>query len=267
MVVLHANNPNEVASASSFEVLLGDPAVRLMIFSGIAQPELRVNDDDKIYPDEVLVKLGVNVSLLIKAVSHIGLAAISNDETAFTFATNVGAVEVEGGTGELQLRVQTALRGEKTYLHRFGYQIVAHVPKVSARIAGTIRVPRSILDFMALQPVEVPAQFAISANTVEVVPPSASGGPSFQFERVTPVAWGETGEVRNTDADCFIDYTIDGCPFNVPLRVVADVASGSRLHQQSAVSTQVAGPRPVLLTNTTPEVDGVDFAVTQLIVR
>jgi hypothetical protein len=264
MVTLHASNPNEVVSASSFEVLLGDPGVRLIIFSGIAQPELRVNDDEKIYPDEVLIKLGVNVSQLVKAVSHVGLAAISNDETAFTFAINTGTVEVEAGTGELQFRVKTGLRGEKTYLHRFGYQIVAQVRKVSARIAGSIRIPRHILDFLTLQATEIPAQFAINANTVEAIP----GGPgSFAFEKVTPVAWGQTGELRNTDQDCFVDYVIDGCPFNVPLRVLVEPASGSKLQAHSAVCGQVAGPRPVLLSNTIPEVDGVDFAVTQLIVR
>lgn len=49
MISLHARDSNEVASASSFDVLLGDPAVRLMIFSGIAIPERRVNDDDHLY--------------------------------------------------------------------------------------------------------------------------------------------------------------------------------------------------------------------------
>jgi hypothetical protein len=265
MIILHASDPSQVASASSFEVLLGDPAVRLMIFSGIAIPERHVNDDGHLYPDEIVVKLGVNVSLLVKAVSHIGLASISNDDTAFTFATDSGTVEVESGTGELQLRVQSSLRGEDTYLHRFGYQIVAHVRKVSARIAGTITVPRAILDLTTLQPVEVPAQFVISANTVESVPdPSGIFG---NYERVTPIAWGRTGELRNSDSECFVDYTIDGCPFNVPLRVVVEAASGSILQSRSAVCSQVAGPRPVLLTNVAPEVDGVDFLVSQMIIR
>jgi hypothetical protein len=263
MSILHANNPNEVVSASSFEVLLGDPAVRLMIFSGIACPEFRVNDDDHIYNNECIVKLGVNVSVLTKAVTHVGLASISNAETAFTFATDSGHLEIEPGTGELQLRVQTALRGEETYLHRFSYQIVAHVQKVAARISGTIKVPRAILDFAQFQAVEVAAQFIITANTVELVSPP--GG--FQFEKVIPVAFGHTGAVRTTDADCFVDYTIDGCPFNVPLRALVDVVSGSRLQAKSAVCGQFAGPRPILLTNVAPEANGVDFVVSQLIIR
>jgi len=260
MPTLHANNPSEVVSTPPLEVLLSDPAVRLMIFSGIAIPELGVNDDDRIYPDEVVVRLGVNVSLLVKAVTHVGLAAISNDETAFTFAVNTGTVEVEPGTGELLLRVQTGLRGEKTYLHRFSYQIVAHVRKVSARIAGTIRVPRSIFDLSKLSAVNVAAQFVINANTVVLVPGPPGG---FSFEKVTPVAPGHPGKLRTTDADCFLDYTIDGCPFNVPLRVLADPATGSALASHSALVGQVTGPRPVVLTNTVPEVDGVDFLVSQ----
>jgi hypothetical protein len=262
---LHAVNPNEVASASSFEVLLGDPAVRLMIFSGIAIPERHVNDDDRIYRDEIVVKLGVNVSVLVKGVSHIGLAGISNAETAFTFATDSGVVEVEAGTGELQLRVQSSLRGEESYLHRFGYQIVAHVKKVAARISGTITVPRTILDLTQLQPVEVAAQFAISANTVQSVSdPNGIFGP---MEQLTPVAWGQVGEMRSSETECFVDYTIDGCPFNNPLRVLVEAASGSQLQSQSAICNQIAGPRAVLLTNTAPEVDGVDFLISQLIIR
>jgi hypothetical protein len=267
VITLHANNPDEVVSASSFEVLLGEPAVLLMIFSGIARPAIRINDDDHVYHDEVIVKLGVNVSVLIKAVSQVGLASIANAETAFTFATDAGSLEVEPGTGELQLRVQTGVRGEESYLHRFSYQIVAHVNKVAARISGTIRIPRGILDFTTLQPPQISAQFLISANRVEVVPPDPNGGVQFQFERVTPVASGFTGAVRSTDTDCFVDYAIDGCPYNTPLRVLADVASGSQLSARSAICGQVAGPRPVLLTNVAPEANGVDFAVGRLDIR
>jgi hypothetical protein len=265
MIVMHVSDPQQVASASSFEVLLGDPAVRLMIFSGIAIPERHVNDDDHTYPDTLIVKLGVSVSEVVTAVSHIGLASIANAETAFTFATDSGTVEIDPSTSELQLRVESSLRGEESYLHRFGYQVVAHVKKVSARIAGTITVPRSILDLTTLQPVEIAAQFAISANTVTLV--SDPNGIFANWERLTPVAWGQVGETRSDDDECFVDYTIDGCPFNTPLTVNADVASGSQLQSHSAISTQTAGPRPVLLTNTNPEVDGVDFLISQLIIR
>lgn len=265
MITLHTANSNEVASVTSFEVLLGEPAARLIIFSGIAIPERHVNDDEHLYPDEVVVKLGVNVSALVKAVSHIGLASISNAETAFTFATDSGIVEVDPGTGELQLRVQTNLRGEDSYLHRFGYQIVAQVQKVAARISGTISVPLSILDLTTLQPVQIGAQFAISANTVELVPdPSGVFVPT---EHLTTVAWGVVGKMTSDDKTCFVEYAIDGCPFNTPLRVVVDAAAGSQLQSRSAVCTQVAGQRPVLLTNTSPEADGVDFSVSQVIIK
>jgi hypothetical protein len=236
-----------------------------MIFSGIAIPERHVNDDDHLYPDEIIVKLGVNVSLLVKAVSHIGLAAISNAETAFTFATDSGIVEIEGATGELQLRVQSSLRGEDSYLHRFGYQVVAHVRKVSARIAGTITVPRGLLDLSTLSAIEVAAQFAISANTIETV--TDPSGIFVPYEKLNPIAWGQPGELRSTDTEQFVDYVVDGCPFNVPLKVEVHPAPGSMLQSRSAVCTQVAGPRPVLLTNTTPEVDGVDFSTSQVIIR
>jgi len=37
-ITLHADNPAEVSSPSFFECLVGDPAKKLVIFSGIAIP-------------------------------------------------------------------------------------------------------------------------------------------------------------------------------------------------------------------------------------
>lgn len=259
MRTLHASNPKEVSTSPPIEVLLSEPAKRVLIFSGIAMPELRVNDDGKIYNDEVLVKLGVNVASLTHSVSHVGLASISNDETAFTFATDWGALEMEDGTGELQLRVQTGLRGEKTFLHRFGYQIVAEVEKVWAEISGTIVVPRSVFDMDGMAADAASQQFVITANTFTFVPPS--GGTGFGSEDIQPVAWGHATAVRSDEANCYVDYVIDDCPFTVELHVL--IATGGDLAAAAPDKSwvQIAGPNPCTLTNSDPTVDGVDFGM------
>ncbi len=146
LIVLHAGNPAEVVSASSFEVLLGEPARRVIIFSGLAKPGIRVNHDEEAYQNEVLVKLGVTVFGLESAAVDVGLASVQNDETAFRLELNTAKLEVDPATSELQLRVLTTLMGEETWLHQFSYQIVAHVMKAAARISGVIRFPRGVFD-------------------------------------------------------------------------------------------------------------------------
>ena len=262
MLELHASNPAEVSSASSIVVALNDPATSLMIFSGIAVPELRVNDDDKVYPGELLVRLGVSVVSIIEAVSHIGLASISNDETAFTFAVDAGVLEVEPGTGELRLRVQTGLRGEKTYLHRFGYQVVARVRNVWARISGTIILPKETFDLGRMPVDKASAQFDITANTVK----SVNTGQTFPTLQITPVAWGQITGLRTDDANCYADYAIDGCPLGQQLHVMVFSADALAMKPEATFG-QIAGPDPILLSNIEPTKDGIDFGISKVIVK
>jgi hypothetical protein len=260
-IVLSALDPGQVSSASSFEVLVGEQAQRLLILSGIAIPEFWTNHDEETKQDVVVVKLGVHVAVLDRATAHVGLASIANDETNFLFALTGPQVEVEPGTGELLLRVPAAILGEKTLIHRFGYQVVAHVRKVSARISGTIRVPRDILDIGGFPAASVASLFEITANKVElIVPPPGQVG--FTTEKLIPVAAGSTGAVRADDSAHFVDYAIDACPFNTPLRVEVKPAGGLAI--AAVVAGQVAGPRPVVLTNLQPDASGVDFSVGRL---
>jgi hypothetical protein len=260
LIILNASNADQVASASTLEVLLGEPSRRMMIFSGIARPEIRVNNDEETYSNEVIVKLGPVVSHLESAVAEVGLASIGNDETAFTFTLSTARVEVEPATGQLQLRVMTELRGEDTWLHRFSYQIVAHVVKAAARISGTIRLPHEILDARQFPAAEVASWFRVTANRVDSLP---AGG--FSFEQLVPLAAARFGDVRHDDLDSYVDYTIDGCPFALPLRVTCD--PGPTLQRAGATFVQVSGPRPVFLSNVEPEANGVDFAAARAVIR
>jgi hypothetical protein len=249
---------SQVAGVSSFEAQIGAPTQRMVVFSGIAIPEWRVNDDSRPYDNEIVVKLNYFVDALDRATCHIGLASIENDETNFLFATNLGVVERDPHTGELQLRVQAALMGEKTILHRFSYQIVAHVRRVAARISGTITVPRKIHDLMALAPEAVAGLLSVMASRVVRVTPSQG----FAYDQLTPVQPGVLGAVREGPRDCFVDYTIDACPFSVPLQV--DVTLGGALATLGLGVGQTAGARPVVLTTQAPDATGVDFAVARL---
>jgi hypothetical protein len=257
-VILSVLDNNQVAGASSFEVVVGAPAQRLVIFSGIAIPEWRVNDDDRAYDNEIIVRLNYHVAMLDHAVTHVGLASIENDETNFLFAMNLGELKQDGQTGELLLHVDAALMGEDTYLHRFSYQIVAHVRRVSARISGTIAVPREIIDLMPLVATDVAGLLRVMASRVERITPSQG----FAYDRLTPVQAGVLGAVRQGPQDCFVDYTIDACPFAVPLQV--DVILGGVLASMGLGVGQTGGARPVLLTAQAPDASGVDFGVARL---
>lgn len=259
-ITLSALDPKQVASATNFEVLLGEPATRLMIMSGIAVPEFWTNHDEEVSQQEILVRLGVYVAQLDPgAVTNLGLASIENDETNFLFSVDSGVLEHEQPSGELVLRVQAAILGEETYLHRFSYQIVAHVRRARAQISGVIAVPNDIRNLLDLSPADLNAAFGITANRIE-----RGGVPGgFAFDKLIPVQPGKTQAVRRSNKGVqFIEYTIDNCPFSTPL--VVDVQLTGNGWNGSLVAGQVAGDRPITLTGLSPDASGVDFLVSRL---
>jgi hypothetical protein len=256
-IILDAADKSKVTSATWLEAELGAPAMRLMIFSGIAAPELTIDDDDDILRDEVIVRLGVAASVLSRFVAQVALASIENDESAFVYATEAVKLEIDPQTSELQLRVQAAVMGDESALHRFSYQVVAHVTKVASRISGTIRSPRNILDLSNKTLAEVQASFLVVAHRVISAPPGSGGTPTFDEDELIAVATGTIESITAAGEDSFLHYVIDGCPFNTPLVVLVKVSSSLK----GLVALQVPGPRPVFLTSIVPAVAGVDFAV------
>jgi hypothetical protein len=259
-IVLSALDPKQVASATQFEVLLGDPdARRLLIMSGIAVPEFWTNHDEETSQQEILVRLGTHVAHLEPgAVTNLGLASIENDETNFAFRVDSGQLEHDPSSGELVLRVAAAILGEETWLHRFSYQIVAHVRRARAQVSGVIGVPADIRDMTHLSEGLLDAAFEITANRVE-----RGGVPGgFAFDKLIPVATGSPTAVRRgNDGMQFVEYAIDGCPFSVPMIVeVKPVGPG---WPGSIGCGQVAGARPVTLTGIAPDASGVDFSVSR----
>ncbi len=121
------------------------------------------------------------MAVLETAVTNLGLASIENDETNFLFAVDSGQLELEAGSGELILRVVAAILD----IHRFSYQIVAHVRRVRAQISGVIGVPVEIRELGQLSEAELAAAFEITANRIERV--GSPGG--FAFDKLIPVAF------------------------------------------------------------------------------
>ena len=258
-IELSVLDPRQVASASQFEVHVGEPATRLLIMSGIAIPEFWTNHDEETSQQQIVVRLNAYVSQLDRAVTNVALASVENDETNFLFAVDEGTLEHDVATGELKLRVAAAILGEETYLHRFSYQIVAHVRRERAQISGSIAVPADVLDVQEVPFADVAAAFEITANRVErQTPPSG-----FAFDKLVPVAFGAAQRVRpGREGVHFVEYEIDNCPFGVPL--VVEVKLAGPRWPGGVAAGQVAGDRPVVLTGTKPDATGVDFAVGRL---
>jgi hypothetical protein len=227
--------------------------------SGIAVPEFWTNNDEVFSEQEILVRLGIYVAQLEPgAVTNLGLASIENDETNFLFRLDSGILEHEQPSGELVLRAQAAILGEGTRLHRFSYQIVAHVRRARAQISGVIAVPKDIRNVLDLPPPELNAAFEISANRLER---SVAGG--FTFDNLIPIRPGVTQAVRrSTQGMQFVEYSIMDCPFATPLIVNVKLAGNG--WNGSLIAGQVAGDRPITLTGLSPDASGVDFSVSRL---
>src|SRR5262245_4329523 len=86
--ILSVQNPNQVVSARSLDVLLGDPPRRMMIFTGIAAPHL-VDREDDLVRETVIVRLGQTVAQAPKEgewTAAVGLAHVDNSESDLLYA-------------------------------------------------------------------------------------------------------------------------------------------------------------------------------------
>lgn len=265
MIVLDANNSNHVTGARNIDVEIGQANRRMLIFSGIACPEFGVNDDDRAYTQTCTVNLRHTVLAIDQATVSIGLASIDNDDTSFLFAANNAGVDIDPDTQELLIRVDMALSGEHTHLHRFGYQVVATVTTQATGISGRILWNRSIFDAHALTLNQIAQTFRITANLVERITPPP-GTLTFAYDKYTPVAYGFAKGFSSEGADFVVPYEIPGAPYNQNLVVQVEVGS-QFLTAGSPGAGQVAGPNPVRLTVTSPGIAGVDFRIGTLILR
>ena len=262
MIQLDSNIDGQVSGARVIEADLGQANRKMMIFSGIAIPQWEINDDDHTYHETATVNLRRTVLAVEQATISIGLASIGNDDTAFLFAADSAALDIDKNSQELLLNVNMALEGESTSLARFGYQVVTIVTTQTTGISGTIRWTSGVFDASNATPGQVAQMFQVTANHVErIIPPTG-----FAYDKYTPVAFGvTTGFSKDTDGFA-VPYEIPGAPYNQSLVIVVNVGA---LFASAGppIAGQIAGPNPVVLTIAQPGVAGVDFRVIANVVR
>lgn len=254
MISLDRNNPAQVTSWSDIEAPLIDRSRRLRILSGIAVPDFYVNDDDTSHPDRCVVNLRVTVADFLQATCQVGLASITNNNTAFTFGLFDCSVTADQ-SGELSLTVDMEARGEKTSLLRFGFQIVALCGNRTPGVSGQVRWARTLLPTHGSKtvhpaPIDVASLLKIHAF-VPMPSTSSPGGNPFGSGPSTPtvVDLGYTvpsGDVHNDGDDSWVGYTFENLPLGVQMHIEGRDPSPRFISRVDV--TQISGPYPVLLT-------------------
>jgi hypothetical protein len=265
-LILHADNPDQVSSRTEIDADLGVGNRRLLVCSGIAIVDWRI-DTDEVTPGEFQVMLKVFARSVEKASPFVGLASISNDETGFVFAVNMATVGVEPSTGELFLHAHTALMGEWSALNRVGYQVVATVVRVGAFIEGTISWPVSLYRPESEDTAPISGSIGVVANRHELIPNPVVGeqifGPA-QLEKLTPMTAGVIHSLTVEDRECKARYRIDNPPLGVPLKVTLTVSPQGVIPANTYWS-QTSWPQVFTLSPTNPS-EQVDFALGSSIV-
>ena len=259
MILLDANNPNQVSSARVIEADLGEANRTMFILSGIAIPQWTIDDDGNTYRETAQVNLRKTVLAVEQATISVGLASIGNDDSTFLFAADSAGLDVDPTSQELLLTVNMALQGSKTGLDRFGYQVVTIVTTQTTGISGTIRWAKSVFDASSASLGDVAQMFQIAANTTQVINPPNG----FSYTQYTPVAYGVTTGFFSDQNGFNVPYEIPGAPYNQPLVVTVELTAFFHATGSAAVG-QTAGPKPVILTVVQPGVTGVDFGITSI---
>ena len=263
MQILSVTDPNQVASVSQIDADLGFGGRRLLVLSGIALTDWKL-DSDELSRGKTQVRLNVFASNLEQWSAFVGLASISNDETEFVFATDTARVELDPNTGELLLFIDTALLGEWSYLGRVSYQVVVTVVRVTPHIAGTITWPKNLFTPNSRDVSSVAGPLTVLANRYEQIKPPGA----WPFDKLTPMVPGQITRLDIGDHKCVAHYRIDNPPMAVPLKVTVGVGSAFHAPPPSSVSAgQVSGPLIFTLTGSAPSMDEIDFVIDVLAIR
>jgi hypothetical protein len=247
-------NKDHVTSWQHIETPLVDPSQRMHIMSGIAVPRWEVNDDDKIYRDLCIVSLGVTIPDFIQAACQVGLASVSNGESSFLFALDDSWAEPDQDTGELKLKVNLAVNGEKSSLARFGFQIVVLGGNRITGVSGHVRWLRDIFDPGTLT--DGRNLLLVNAFILETINPGIPG--SFAFDKLTPIGSTIPGEIHLDGDDFSVPYAFEHLPLGVNMRFTVTL---SQAFASNCSAGQISGPNPVKLTPTHLSETGVDFRV------
>jgi hypothetical protein len=237
---------NDVDSPGFLDVRLDGSTTHYLIFTGIAKPEFRIDDDGNIDREEVSVDLGVDVTDVLGYTATVGLASIQNDDSSFVFATD--SVRLDSPGGRLFLRTDIAVSGDNSAVHRFSYQ--AHVRAVIAEplISGTIRWENGIESHS--RPVGL---FTVTANLKHQDPGQI--GPSFE-----KVADGDIAAATLNGSTWEATYSIMNPPLHQDLYVIATNVEGAFVAEPGYdLLVEPAFSGPYNLSGSNPSATGVDF--------
>jgi hypothetical protein len=254
--ILDVTNPEQVSSPRVLDVMLGAPVVeRLLILTGIAIPEW--DSQGHLDPKRVWVDLGLFPKRVVSYTAVTGLAALGAGSDGFAMGTDAVSVELRDDTGELALVCDIQVSGKPGWLHRIAYQASVIVEVESPLIAGTIRWQPAALGMLRQTNL-----FTVVGHSVEVIPPAPGSG-GFTKSIVHDIARAGESDRPVQDEDGFIKvpYVLSGeLPLNLDITVAPSAIAGAfSVTPDRLAFDQVAGPRPVRLTPSNPQVFGVDF--------
>jgi hypothetical protein len=249
--------PVGVVKPSRIEFYVGNPPRQMLIFSGVAVPDTKSDDEDQLNWDDVTVRLGASTTEHFTYTSTVGLASIHCDDSDFNFFGNESSVERDPDTGALSLRFTTGVSGNDSALARVSYHVQVLSDPVTSLIAGTIRWP----GFYG-RPSD---QVLQGAPMLRVEAGVYVGDPSSPFLPSTwqPLAAGVTApaplEAGGTWA---VPYVISGAPLGHPLVVRPDPPGSNLVDRPSGYANDTdfnPQSRLVALTPQAPSAIGVDF--------
>ena len=253
------NDPG-IRSWQHIKVDLIDPTRRLHIMSGIAVPGFEVNDQDQTYRGDCEVYLEVTLNKFVQAVCEVGLASISNGESAFTYALEDAWVEPRWARGgELVLTVPMAAMGENSGLNRFGFQIVALEEKHPSGVFGHIRWSRDIFDASRIK--DANKILTVTANIIQRVTPATG----FSYDQPVPLGGnGILGGIFREGEDFAVRYQFDHLPLNAPINFSWTLAPD---FPQDCIVGETPPRTPLFLTLTHTTESDVDFRIRRNVVR
>jgi hypothetical protein len=251
--------PSQVSSPSAIEFGSGIPGQKVLVFSGIALPEMDTDDDDDVGHPRVFIRLGRFVRHLLSSSVVVGLASVSNDDSGFVLATDTASAERDPASGELFLNIGCGLSGDDTWIHRIGYQAVFIVEEDAIKITGEVDWSPDLRDATHDTTTSLSAVLHVRSGQLVSVP--QPGAPPGTFGQTAWQAYSNgsiTGITRRGDG-WVATFEILGLPVITPIHVVVDVAPGFAQGRTDIGAFRVGGPDPVILSGSVPEVDGVNF--------
>jgi hypothetical protein len=203
------------------------------------------------------VDLGIALPDAQQTVAQVGLASIINDESSFLFAVDNARVEIEAGTGRILLFVDLALKGSKSGLERFGFQVVVVSGVRSTGVTGRVIWDKSLFDATNATELQWRGLMSINANIIHEVD---SPGSAFKATTLVPIRSTGPQSLHHDGDDFWVPYAIESLPLDTPL--VINVDHLATVFPLGSGAGQIAGPKVINLHPGHLSEAGIDFRIT-----